>query len=109
MTTPPPPAAAPAPAAVPGKTLGIVALILAFLAPLIGAILGFVAKAQSKAAGIKNTPATAAIVIGLILTVLYLVLLIAIPIITASTLGAACAGLEPGVYDTGNGTTLTCG
>jgi len=25
------------------------------------------------------------------------------------TLGAACAGLEPGVYDTGNGTTLTCG
>ena len=32
----------PAPAAVPGKTLGIVALIVAFLAAPIGAILGFV-------------------------------------------------------------------
>jgi hypothetical protein len=105
MTTPAPAAPAAAPV-VPGKTLGIVALILAFLAPLIGAILGFVAKAQSKPAGYKNTPATVAIVLGLIFTVLYIVLLIVLPIVT---LGAACAGLEPGVYDTGNGTTLTCG
>lgn len=105
MTTPAPAAPAAAPV-VPGKTLGIVALILAFLAPLIGAILGFVAKAQSKPAGYKNTPATVAIVLGLIFTVLYIVLIIVIPILT---LGAACSGLEPGVYDTGNGTTLTCG
>ena len=106
MTTPEPAPAPAAAAVVPGKTLGIVALILAFLAPLIGAILGFVARAQSKGAGIKNTPATAAIIIGLILTVLYIVLVIVVPIVA---LGAACSGLEPGVYDTGNGTTLTCG
>jgi len=103
MTTPAPAAPAAAPV-VPGKTLGIVALILAFLAPLIGAILGFVAKAQSKPAGFKNTPATVAIVLGIIFTVLYVILLIVLPIITAATLGAACAGLEPGVYG-----DLTCG
>ena len=55
MTTPAPAAPAAAPV-VPGKTLGIVGLILAFVAALIGAILGFVAKAQSKPAGFKNTP-----------------------------------------------------
>ena len=105
MSTPVP-AAAPAPVAAPGKTLGIVALVLAFVAPLIGAILGFVAKAQSKPAGVKNTPATVAIVLGLIFTVLWILLIVVVPIVT---LGAACSGLEPGVYDTGNGTTLTCG
>ncbi len=107
MTTPAP--AAPAPAVVPGKTLGIVALILAFVAPLIGAILGFVAKAQSKPAGVKNTPATVAIVLGLIFTVLYIILLIVIPIIAGGAALAACNGLEPGVYTLDNGTTLTCG
>ena len=87
MTTPAPAPAAAAPA-VPGKTLGIVALILAFVAPLIGAILGFVARAQSKAAGVKNTPATVAIVLGIIFTLVYVFLLVALPIIlTAAGLG----------------------
>jgi hypothetical protein len=108
MTTPAPAAPAAAPV-VPGKTLGIVALILAFVAPLIGAILGFVAKAQSKPAGVKNPPATVAIVLGIIFTVLYIILLIVIPIIAGGAALAACNGLEPGVYDTGNGGTLTCG
>jgi hypothetical protein len=109
MTTPPP-AAAPAPAAdVPGKTLGIVALVLAFLAAPIGAILGFVAKAQSKPAGFKNTPATAAIIIGIILTVLWIVIVVGSVIAGAALVSSACAGLEPGVYDTGNGGTITCG
>lgn len=72
MTTPAP---TPAPV-VPGKTLGIVALVLAFLAPLIGAILGFVARNQSKAAGVENTPAKVAIILGIVFTVLYVIILI---------------------------------
>ena len=95
MTTPAP-AAAPAPA-VPGKTLGIVALVLAFLAAPIGAILGFVAKAQSKPAGVKNTPATAAIVIGIILTLLWLFLVVALPLILAASGLGTCTVTIDGV------------
>lgn len=80
MTTPAP-AAAPV---VPGKTLGIVALVLAIVAAPVGAILGFVAKAQSKPAGYKNTPATAAIIVGIILTLLWLFLAVVLPIILVS-------------------------
>jgi hypothetical protein len=43
---------------VPGKTLGIVGLVLAFVMPLLGLILSIVAKVQSRGAGAKNTPAT---------------------------------------------------
>lgn len=93
MTTPAP-AAAPV---VPGKTLGIVALVLAFLAPLIGAILGFVAKAQSKPAGVKNTPATAAIVIGLILTVVGIFVFVVLPIILAAAGLGTCTVTVGGV------------
>ena len=68
MTATPAPAA---PAVVPGKTLGIVALILAILPfQLIGLILGIVANGQSKKAGVKNGPAKAAIIISIILMVL---------------------------------------
>lgn len=104
MTTPAPAAA---PAAVPGKTLGIVGLILAFIGPLslLGLILSIVAKVQSKRAGVKNTPATVGIVIGIIVIVLTIVLYVTV----FATLLSACNGLEPGVYDTGNGGTLTCG
>jgi len=66
MTTP-----APAPV-VPGKTLGIVALIVTFFASVIGLILGIVARNQSKAAGVENTPAKVAIILGIIFTVIYI-------------------------------------
>lgn len=64
MTTP-----APAPV-VPGKTLGIVALIVTFFFSVIGLILGIVARNQSKAAGVENTPAKVAIILGIVFTVL---------------------------------------
>jgi predicted small secreted protein len=107
MTTPAPTPAPAAPASVPGKTLGIVGLILAFFGPvsLIGLILSIVAKVQSKNAGVKNTPATA----GIIVSIIVIVLTIIFWVVIAGTLLAACNGLEPGVYDTGNGGTLTCG
>ena len=70
MTTPAPAPVAAAP--VPGKVLGIVALILTFPfgLSLLGLILGIVAGRQSKAAGIKNTPATVAVVLSIIFIVL---------------------------------------
>lgn len=70
MTTPAP---APAPV-VPGKTLGIVALIVTFFFSVVGLILGLVARSQSKAAGVQNTPATVAIILGIIFTVVSILL-----------------------------------
>ena len=72
MTTPTPaPAPQPAPAGdYPGKTLGIVGLVLAILVPLVGLIISFVANNQSKAAGYPNQLAKIGIIVGAILTVL---------------------------------------
>jgi len=75
---------------------------------VIGIILGFVARSQSKSAGLKNTPATIAIVLGFVffaLTIISIILFIA----TAGSLLATCAGLEPGTYVLDDGRTLTCG
>ena len=75
MTTPTPaPAPQPAPAGdFPGKTLGIVGLVLAIVAPLIGLIISVVANNQSKAAGFPNQLAKIGIIVGAILTVLGLI------------------------------------
>lgn len=111
-----PPAYTPAPqpapggaaaAPVPGKTLGIVALIVAFFFQLIGLILGIVALVQSRKAGVKNTPAVWAIIVSVVLMVIGLI----IAIIVFTSLGAAlnvCGDLGPGVHEV-NGVTITCG
>ena len=49
---------------VPGKTLGIVGLILSFFVSLVGLIMSIVAVVQSKKAGAKNVPGIIGIVIG---------------------------------------------
>ena len=84
MTTPAPVASTD----YPGKTLGIVALVLAFVFSLLGLILGIVASNQSKAAGVKNTPAKVAV----ILSVIFIVLGILGAIIGAVTGGLAVSG-----------------
>ena len=102
------PAAAPAAATVnPGKTTGIVGLVLAFLLPLIGFIVSLVGRSQSKKAGLTNGPATAGIILGIIFTLGWLatIALIAIPL---ALLGGQCATLGPGVHES-NGVTITCG
>jgi hypothetical protein len=66
MTNAPPPAQAHS-AENPGQTLGIVALICAFVFQLLGLILGIVALNQSKKAGMSNGLAVAAIWISAIL------------------------------------------
>ncbi|WP_396641799.1 hypothetical protein [Microbacterium sp.] len=56
-----------------GKTLGIVALVAVFFIALLGLILGFVAQSQSKAAGVPNTPARVAIILGFVFLALQVV------------------------------------
>jgi len=113
MTTPPAPTPG-ASAAVPGKTLGIVALVCSIVvAPLslLWLILGIVAVVQSKKAGASNVPG----VIAIIISALALVVSIIVTIVLAATLGAAtadllaeCANLGPGTHMV-NGVELTCG
>lgn len=84
MTTPAPaPAPGPAPVA-DGKTLGIVGLVLAFLIPIAGLIVSIIARNQSKAVGVENTPAK----VGLILSIIFLVLGVIITIVYAVVLGS---------------------
>lgn len=68
----------PAPASSDGKTLGVVGLILTFLPGLnlIGFILALVGRSQSKKAGVKNTPATVAVVLGIISIVIWVIIII---------------------------------
>ncbi len=100
-------AAAPAPAANAGKTLGIVGLILSFFSGPIGLIVSAVARSQSKKAGLKNGPATAGIVIGLLSTIGIVIAIVA-GIVGVSALAGQCADLGPGVHES-NGVTITCG
>ncbi|MFT4285750.1 MAG: DUF4190 domain-containing protein [Protaetiibacter sp.] len=76
----------PAPAGTdyPGKTLGIVGLILVFFTGIIGLILSAVALNQSKQAGYTNTPAKVGVILGIvflvlgvIFTILYIVIIAA--------------------------------
>lgn len=86
MTTPAP-APAPAPADFPGKTLGLVGLILAILVPLVGLIISVVANNQSKAAGFPNQLAKIGIIVGAILTALGAIVIV-VQIITFASLAA---------------------
>ena len=72
---------APAGTDYPGKTLGIVGLILVFFTNIIGLIVSAIALNQSKQAGYKNTPAKVGVILGIVfvaLGVLFLILYFAI-------------------------------
>ena len=58
----------------PGRTLGIVGLILAFFCSLIGLIISIIAYRQSQQAGYKNNIALAGIIVGAISLVFGLIL-----------------------------------
>ena len=104
------------PPEVPGKTIGIVGLVLAFLVAPVGIVLSAIGLSQSKKAGYKNTPALVGVILGIIFTILGVIGIIA----SVMILGAAasqvndavaqyCAqmGWGPGPHDV-NGTTITC-
>ena len=80
--TPPPPPLPPAPPLAPapngdypGKTLGIVGLVLAFFANVVGVIISGIALGQSKRAGYRNGAALAGVIIGSVQLVIALVVL----------------------------------
>jgi hypothetical protein len=123
-----PPAAAPgyqpqpgygaAAAPVPGKTLGIVGLIVGiagfFIVPLLGSIAGLIisiiGRNQSKAAGVPNGPAKAGVIVGIIgivLSVIWIAIVVIAIVVGASALIATCGDLGPGEHLV-NGVTVTC-
>lgn len=116
------PAAPPAPAAPaygyapgatgedPGRTLGIVALVLAFVFSLAGLIVGIVARNKSKAAGHKNGLATAAIWLSIafmVIGIIIAIVLIAGGVALVGGLSEACNELGTGVWEV-DGVTYTC-
>jgi hypothetical protein len=96
----------PAGVSYPGKTLGIVGLIVAFPANLIGLILSIVAFTQSKKAGYKNTPALIGIIVGSVLLVGSIIVGIILIVVFANLIGT-CVDLGAGTHDV-NGVTYTC-
>ncbi|KQZ82253.1 hypothetical protein ASD56_15395 [Microbacterium sp. Root166] len=95
----------------PGKTLGIIALVAVFFISILGLILGYVARGQSKKAGFKNTPAKVAIILGwifLALTIIAIILAVVFAAMAAGALADLCAGMDPGVYTTDTGLEVTC-
>lgn len=92
----------------PGKTLGIVAFILAFLAAPIGLILGIVAIVQSKKAGGKNGLAIAAIIIGALVSIFWVIMLIVMIAVGAQAAEAAQACLDGAESVTLFGQTVSC-
>ena len=91
----------------PGRTLGIVGLVLAFITSLPGLIVSIIAFRKSKKAGFSNTIAKVGIIIGSIFTALALVIT-AVSIVGVIALAKKCADLGPGVHQSGT-TTVTCG
>jgi hypothetical protein len=84
----------PAPATYPGKTLGIVGLIVSFN--------------QSKAAGFKNTPAKVGIILGIIFLILGIIGIILGVVLGVAGVNSLCDGLDAGTYETTTGTTVEC-
>jgi hypothetical protein len=91
----------------PGRTLGIVGLVLSFFTALIGMIISIVAFRSSKKAGFKNTPALIGIIVGAVVTVITVISIIAAVALGAAAMKSACSQLGPGVHNI-NGTTITC-
>lgn len=93
----------------PGKTLGLVGLILTFVpgVQLIGFILSIVGFNKSKKAGLPNGLAKAGIIIGIVGIVIVIIVSIFIGINVAS-LAAFCTEHGNGTFDN-NGVAVTCG
>lgn len=71
----------------PGRTLGIVGLVLSIVGSFVGLIISIVAFNQSKKAGFDNGLAKAGIIVGVITTVLTLAYIIFIFAFAASHVG----------------------
>ncbi|MBO0608560.1 DUF4190 domain-containing protein [Myceligenerans salitolerans] len=95
----------------PGKTLGVVGLVLAILFPLIGLIVSIIARNKSKEAGFQNGLAKGGIIVSIVLMVLGIVAAV-IGIVLAINVGTeameqVCGSLGPGEHVV-DGVTYTC-
>jgi hypothetical protein len=86
----------------PGKTLGVVALVLSLPLSLVSLVLGIVALVKSRRAGQRNWWAVAAIVVSF-LVIVALVIWAA----TIAWLMGECAELGPGIHEVG-GRPIEC-
>jgi hypothetical protein len=100
-------AGGPMPQEDPGRTLGMVGLVLSIVASWIGLIISIVAMRRSKRAGFRNGLAKAGVIIGSITTALGLIGG-GIAVVAAVHLASTCSDLGPGVHRVGSG-TVTCG
>jgi hypothetical protein len=110
--TPQPPVDVPAPAAAPadvnpGKTLGIVGFILAFLVALAGLIVSIIALSKSKKAGFKNGLALAGVIIAAANIVLSTIGFIALVTLAAYSGVTTHAYVEKACSDQGNPQMVT--
>ncbi|MBA8793783.1 hypothetical protein FHX74_001388 [Friedmanniella endophytica] len=71
----------------PGRTLGIVGLVLSIVANVVGLIVSIVAYKQSKNAGFENGVAKAGIIVGAITTGLTVIAVVVNVIAVATQLG----------------------
>ena len=95
----------------PGKTLGIVGLVLAFVANIVGLIVSIIALNKSKKAGYKNGLALAGIIVSSVSIVISVIVIISIVALGAAGLSAiaeACAGYASGEVLSDGVTTITC-
>lgn len=96
-----------APAVDPGRTLGVVGLVLAFLANVVGLVVSVVAFRRSKRAGFRNGLALAGIVVGGLSTAA-MIIAIAVGGVALGGVAKKCQELGPGTHVV-NGVTYTCG
>jgi hypothetical protein len=70
----------------PGRTLGIVGLVLSIVANVIGLIVSVIARNKSRAAGFDNGFAKAGIIVGIITTILAVLYLVFVVLIFGAAL-----------------------
>ncbi|WP_114560873.1 DUF4190 domain-containing protein [Desertihabitans aurantiacus] len=91
----------------PGRTLGIVGLVLAIVAAPIGLIVSIVALVQSKKAGMGNGLAVAGIIVGALFTIGIILLIVGGVVAFNVGMEQVCSQLGPGTHDV-DGTPITC-
>ena len=99
----------------PGKTMGIVALVLSLIGlNVVGIIVGFVGLNQSKKAGQKNGLALAGIIIGFVSLLVAIIVLVVAPAMFVGGIASFFGGIAQVCMENGtgvweiDGVTYTC-
>lgn len=96
------------PSAEPGKVLGIVGFVLAFVFSPAGIVVSAIAIAQSRRAKRKNGLALAGLILSIVFFILGVLVIILIAVAAVAVVNHECAQLGSGVHTLQNGTTFTC-